>query len=169
LLKKIIVLPHIDIFFDSFFLDKKVNYGKVDKFLNPLKQKSFGFIFMASQIHYLHTNVFNYFQNFISFKATDARDISVLKNQLKLDQEYGKGYYSNKRKASYQIDYLMDLKPNVVLMKRSNLPQTFPVKLNAIDVILLVWLSLFSLIEIFLRVCRIWRASSWSGASPGTF
>lgn len=130
LLNKVIVLPHIDIFFDSFFLDKKLNYGKIDKFLNPLRQKSFGFIFMASQIHYLHTNVFNYFQNIITFKATDSRDISILKNQLKLDFEFGKGYYSKSRKASYQIDYLMGLKPNVVLMKRSDLHQTFPVKLD---------------------------------------
>ncbi|KKL59260.1 hypothetical protein LCGC14_2217130, partial [marine sediment metagenome] len=57
---KIITIPHIDMFFESFFIDRKSDYGKINKFLDPLKEKGFGFIFSANQAHYLHANLINY-------------------------------------------------------------------------------------------------------------
>ncbi|MFX1399562.1 MAG: hypothetical protein ACFFAS_21255, partial [Promethearchaeota archaeon] len=128
--KKIIVLPHMDLFFNSFYLDQRANYGKIDKFLDPLIQKGFGLIISANQVHDLHPNVYNYFDNIITFKATDKRDISVLKNQLKLDQDFGKGYYSATRNATYQINYLLGLHENIAIMKRDDIHQPFPIKIK---------------------------------------
>jgi hypothetical protein len=67
---KFLIVPHLDLLFDGFFLDKKMQYGKIDKFLEPFVQKDFGTISSASQIRYLHPNAFNYFENIVTFKAT---------------------------------------------------------------------------------------------------
>ena len=131
--KKIMVLPNVDMFFDSYYIDKSyntANYGKIDKFIEPFLKKGFGFVFSANQIRYLHPHIFNYFHNIISLQATDPRDIAVLKNQMKLQELQGTGYYSSKRNNTYQIDYLMSMHDEEILVKRSDNYQPFPGKLN---------------------------------------
>ena len=129
-LEKILVIPHADLFFDSYYLDtnhgNNLNYGRVDKFLNPLIQKGFGFVFLSNQIRYLHPNVFNYTDNIITFKATDKRDIAVLKNQMNLQELHGAGYYSSKRKDTYQMEYLKNMRYDEIIIKRSDIYQPFP-------------------------------------------
>jgi hypothetical protein len=124
--EKILVIPHVDLFFDAFYLDYRSNYGKINKFLDPLLEKGFGFIYNANQICYIHSNVFTYFNNLITFRATDTRDISVLKNQMNLQELHGTGYYSRSRSNTYQIDYLMNMEKNEVIVKRSDIHQAFP-------------------------------------------
>jgi len=128
--EKFFFLPHIDIIFDGFFLDKNIRYGKIDKFLSPLFQKGFGLICTCSQAHYLHPNIYNHFDNFITFKATDSRDVAVLSNQLSLEQLHGKGYYSKSRHEPYQIRYLKSMKKDEALMKRADIYQPFPIKID---------------------------------------
>ncbi|MEE9379184.1 MAG: hypothetical protein V3V33_14250, partial [Candidatus Lokiarchaeia archaeon] len=127
--KKIIVIPHIDLFFDSYYIDTNygtANYGKIDKFIEPLLHRGFGVIFSANQIRYLHPHVFNYFQNVITFRANDKRDLAVLKNQMNLQELHGTGYYSSKRNNTYQIDYLMNMQNDEIIVKRSDIYQPFP-------------------------------------------
>ena len=131
--KKIMVLPNVDMFFDSYYIDKSyntANYGKIDKFIKPFLKKGFGFVFSANQIRYLHPHIFNYFPNIISLQATDPRDIAVLKNQMKLQELQGTGYYSSKRNNTYQIDYLMSMHDEEVLVKRFDNYQPFPGRLD---------------------------------------
>jgi len=131
--KKIMVLPNVDMFFDSHYIDTSyntANYGKIDKFIEPFLKKGFGFVFSANQIRYLHPHIFNYFHNIISLQATDPRDIAVLKNQMKLQELQGTGYYSSKRNNTYQIDYLMSMHDEEILVKRSDIYQPFPGKLD---------------------------------------
>jgi hypothetical protein len=131
--KKIIVIPHTDLFFDSYYIDTNfgtANYGKIDKFIEPLLQRGFGLIFSANQIHYLHPHIFNYFQNIITFRANDTRDIAVLKNRMLLQELHGTGYYSSKRNNTYQIDYLMNMQDNETIVKRSDIYQPFPGKIQ---------------------------------------
>ncbi|MBY9020778.1 MAG: hypothetical protein KGD67_06960, partial [Candidatus Lokiarchaeota archaeon] len=94
---KFIVLPHIDVVFDGYFLDKKIQYGKIDKFFTPFFENGFGTVYSASQIRYLHPNVFNYFNNIVTFRASDKRDVAVLNGQMNLENLHGVGYYSNRR------------------------------------------------------------------------
>ncbi|MFX1338947.1 MAG: hypothetical protein ACFFDK_10085 [Promethearchaeota archaeon] len=124
--KKLIVIPRIDIIFETIYLEKTMNYGRIDKFLDPLRREGFGLICLANQIHYLHPNVFNYFQNIVSFRANYGGDIKVLKNIMNLQELHGTGYYTSSRNNTYQIDYLMNMKENDVLIKRSDLYQPFP-------------------------------------------
>ncbi|MFW9987739.1 MAG: hypothetical protein ACFFC3_03710 [Candidatus Odinarchaeota archaeon] len=127
---KIIVIPYIDLFFEQRFLDLRWNYGKISSFLDPLINKDFGFICSANQIHYLHPHIFTYFHNIITFRATDKRDIGILQNILRLQETPGIGEYSDKRHRKYQIEYLKDLTDNNILVKREDIHQSFPAKLN---------------------------------------
>lgn len=129
-IKKFLFIPHIDIIFDNLFLDTNMRYGKIDKFLSPLFEKEFGLICTSSQAHYLHPNLFNHFENFITFKATDKRDIKILSNQMSLEELHGIGYYSKSRNEAYQIRYLMSMKHDEAIMKRDDLYQSFPIKLD---------------------------------------
>ncbi len=127
--KKVIFIPNIDMFFDSFFIDNNyntTNYGKVSKFLEPFLECGFGLICSANQIRYLHPNVFSFLHNIITFRATDTRDIAVLKNQMNLQELQGTGYYSSKRNNTYQINYLMNMRENEVIIKRTDIYQPFP-------------------------------------------
>ena len=124
--KKLLYVPYIDIFFDSFFLDLKKTYDKVDIFLRPLIEKKFGLIFSAHQIHYLHPNALLYFNNYITLKATHNRDIAVLRNEMNLQELEGTGYYTPNRKHAYQILYLKNLKDNIILTRRADIGQPFP-------------------------------------------
>lgn len=127
--EKAIFIPKVDAFFDANYLDNSynaVNYGKIEKFLEPLCKRGFGLIFSANQIKYLHTNFLNYFPNILSFRATDSRDIAVLKNQMNLQELQGSGYYSSKRNNTYQIDFLKNLRGNEVIVKRADIYQPFP-------------------------------------------
>jgi len=107
-----------------------MNYGRIDKFLEPLRREGFGLICLANQIYYLHPNVFNYFQNIVSFRANYGGDIKVLQNQMNLQELHGTGYYTASRNNTYQIDYLMNMKENELLMKRSDIYQPFPAILD---------------------------------------
>lgn len=122
---KIIVSPRLDLFFDSWYLDKTSNYGLIDKFFKPLILEGFGLIGTANQVKYLHQNVFNHFHNLITFKASDKKDISILSSLMGL-QELKQGVYSITRNNSYQIAFLMSLKNNELLIKRSDINQVFP-------------------------------------------
>ena len=127
---KFLVLPHIDVVFDGFFLDKKIQYGKIDKFLNPFVEKGFGTICSASQIRYLHPNVFNYFDNIVTFRASDKRDVAVLNGQMNLENLHGVGYYSNRRNEGYQTRYIAAMKQDEAVVKREDIYQSFPVQLD---------------------------------------
>ena len=127
---KFIVLPHIDVVFDGFFLDKKVQYGKIDKFIAPFVEKGFGTMYSASQIRYLHQNVFNFFDNIVTFRATDKRDVAVLNGQMNLENLHGVGYYSSRRNEGYQSRYIGAMKQNEAVVKREDIYQSFPVELD---------------------------------------
>ncbi len=127
---KFIVMPHIDVVFNGFFLDKKVQYGKIDKFFAPFVDKGFGTVYSASQIWYLHPNVFNYFDNIVTFRASDKRDIAVLNGQMNLESLHGVGYYSKRRNEGYQTKYISAMKQNEAVVKREDIYQSFPVQLD---------------------------------------
>ena len=127
---KFIVLPHIDVIFDGYFLDKKIQYGKIDKFFTPFVNHRFGTIYSASQIRYLHPNVFNYFDNIVTFRASDKRDVAVLNGQMNLENLHGVGYYSNRRNEGYQTRYIAAMKQNEAVVKREDIYQLFPVQLD---------------------------------------
>ena len=127
---KFIVIPHIDIVFDGFFLDKKIQYGKIDKFFSPFVNKGFGTLTSASQIRYLHPNVFNYFNNIVTFRTSDKRDVAVLNGQMNLENLHGVGYYSSRRNEGYQTRYIGAMKQNEVVVKREDIYQSFPVQLD---------------------------------------
>ncbi|MFW9819653.1 MAG: hypothetical protein ACFFE5_08595, partial [Candidatus Thorarchaeota archaeon] len=124
--EKFIIIPNIDIFFDSYFLDLKRNYDKVDIFLKPLLENNFGLILSANQIHYLHANFLLYFNNIITLKTTDTRDVSILRNLMNLQEIEGIGYYTRSRNQTYQIRYLKNMKVNEVLIRREDIDQPFP-------------------------------------------
>jgi hypothetical protein len=138
---KFIIMPHIDIIFDGFFLDKKIQYGKIDKFFDPLVEKSFGTIYSASQIRYLHPNVFNYLNNIVTFRATDKRDMAVLNGQMNLESLHGVGYYSASRNEGYQARYIGNMKQDEAVVKRSDIYQIFPVKLDLEEIRMIKTLS----------------------------
>ena len=123
---KIIVVPHVDLFFEARFLDMRLNYGKINSFLDPLVEHGFGLLFSANQIHYLHPNIHTYFSNIITFRATHNRDVAILKNLLSLQEIPGAGVYSQYRHQKYQIEYLKSLNLNYTLIKRDDIYQTFP-------------------------------------------
>ena len=127
---KSLILPHIDIIFDAFFLDKNMRYGRIDKFFQPLRNAGFGLICLASQARYLHSKLFSEFENLITFKATDNRDIATLKSTMGLDYVHGKGIYSKNRNESYQINYLMSMRFKEALMKRDDIYQPFPIEIE---------------------------------------
>lgn len=129
-ISKFIIMPHIDIIFDGFFLDKKIQYGKIDKFFDPLVENEFGTIYSASQIRYLHPNVFNYLSNMVTFRANDKRDMAVLNGQMNLESLHGVGYYSTSRNEGYQARYIGNMKPDEAVVKRNDIYQTFPVKFD---------------------------------------
>ncbi len=132
---KIIIMPTIDIFFDSRYITTQSHYGKIDKFLGTLQQKGFGLICSANQVHSLHQNVCTYFPNIMAFKAVDNRDIMLLKNLMNLQELVGTGYYSSKRNNTYQIEYLKNLNKCRALIKRGDIFQVFPVLLEYEDII----------------------------------
>jgi hypothetical protein len=116
--------------FDQYFLEKNMKYGKIGKLISPLLQAGHGIICTASQAHFLHSNIFSIFQNYIAFKATDTRDISTLRNVLNLEELHGQGYYSKNRNEAYQSRYLMTMRSHEALMKRDDIYQPFPVEFD---------------------------------------
>jgi hypothetical protein len=127
-------MPYIDIFFDSFFLDNKRNYDKIDIFLRPLVENEFGMIFSAQQVHYLHSNFLLYFKNIMSLRTTDNRDIKFLQNLMNLHELQGIGVYSRTRNQTYQIHYLKNMKDNEVIVKREDIEQPFPGDIDFEDI-----------------------------------
>ncbi len=125
---KCLVLPHIDLTFDAFFIDKNMRYGRIGKFFDPLQKHGFGLIATTSQVRYLHSNLFTYFENFVSFKAIDSRDIKTLKNLMGLDNVHGTGIFSKTRNEPYQVQYLMSMRFNEALIKRNDIYQPFPIE-----------------------------------------
>jgi len=130
---KFLIVPHLDVLFDGFFLDKKMHYGKIDKFLEPFVQKGFGTICSTSQIRYVHPNAFNYFENIVTFKATDKRDSAVLSSLMNLEALHGTGYYSRSRNEGYQLRYIESMKKDEAVVKREDIYQPFPVEFNLKD------------------------------------
>jgi len=131
---KFIFLPHVDIVFENKYLDKVANYGVIDKFFDPLQEKNFGIICSANEIRYLHPNIYKFLSNLVTFRTTDSRDIATLSNLLNLNELHGTGYYSSTRNENYQLHFLRNLKRNQILMKRSDVDQSFPVLLQIEDV-----------------------------------
>ena len=123
--EKIIVIPYIDSLFDQRHLYYKANYGKVNKFLDPLINQNYGLIFSSNQVFDLHSSVFKFFDNIITFKATDNRDIATLSNLMNLQELIGKGVYSSYRKQTYQISFLKTMTEDEVVIKRSDVHQPF--------------------------------------------
>ncbi|MFX1524009.1 MAG: hypothetical protein ACFFCC_10915 [Promethearchaeota archaeon] len=128
--EKIIIIPHIDLFFDDFFIDRISHYGKINKFINPLVEKRFGFLFSANQAHYLHHNLVSFFDNIVAFNTKDSRDIAAISNVMGLQELEGIGYYSRSRNQTYQFRYLMSMKNKKAVVKRSDIYQPFPVQLE---------------------------------------
>jgi hypothetical protein len=128
--EKVLIIPHTDIFFDSFFIDKSSDYGKINKFLDPLLQKRFGIIFLANQAHYLHHNLVSFFNNIIAFNTRDSRDIAAISNVMGLQELQGIGYYSRSRNQTYQFRYLMSMKYDEAVVKRADIYQPFPVQME---------------------------------------
>ncbi|MFX1428299.1 MAG: hypothetical protein ACFFBE_17730, partial [Promethearchaeota archaeon] len=126
-IKKLLIIPHVDILFRREFIDQKSDYGKINKFLDPLIEKGFGLIFCANQMHYLHQNLIKYFNNIVSFKTTDKRDIAAVSSVMNLQELEGTGYYSRSRNQTYQIKYLMSLQDKEAVVKRADVYQAFPV------------------------------------------
>ena len=124
--KKVMIIPGIETFFDSFFMDRRGSKGKINTFLDPLVRKGFALIFLANQIHYLHDHFFSYITNFLTFQATDRRDTTSLGNHMNLQELPGSGIYSRSRNYTFQINYLKTLKDNNVLIKRDGRTQPFP-------------------------------------------
>ncbi|MFX1497982.1 MAG: hypothetical protein ACFFBH_10670 [Promethearchaeota archaeon] len=131
---KFLFIPHIDIIFQEKFLDANGEYSKINKFFLPLLQKNFGFICLCNNIHYLHSNVFNFFHNIVTFRGTNQQDISVLANHMNLNELHGTGYYNARRKETYQIPYLKNLINNRALMKRDDIYQSFPITIDGEDI-----------------------------------
>ncbi|TKJ26589.1 MAG: hypothetical protein CEE42_04415 [Promethearchaeota archaeon Loki_b31] len=131
---KFLIVPHLDVIFDGFFIDKKVNYGIIDKFLEPFQQKGFGTICSASQIRYIHPNAFNYFENLVTFKATDKRDSATLGSLMNLESLHGIGYYSRSRNEGYQLKYIASMKKDEAVVKREDIYQPFPVEFDLKEV-----------------------------------
>jgi hypothetical protein len=127
---KTIVMPNVDLFFDKWYLDKISNYGKIPSFLDPLTERGFGFIFMLGQINKTHPNLLSRFPNMLSFRANTDEEIRILKNFMNLRDLLETGFYSSKRKDAYQVHYLKTLPDDQVLMTRSDVDQTFPVKIS---------------------------------------
>ena len=125
--KKKIFIPNSDLFFESFYLDRNMDYTKINLFLDPLLQRGFGLILSANQIRYLHSNLLTYFNNIITFKAIDLNDINTIRTILNLQELTGKGIYSASRNNAYQITYLKTMSGNNVLIKRDDIEQSFPV------------------------------------------
>ncbi|MFW9823118.1 MAG: hypothetical protein ACFFE4_09295, partial [Candidatus Thorarchaeota archaeon] len=128
--EKIIIIPHMDLFFDNFFIDRFSDYGKINKFLNPLVEKRFGVLFSANQAHYLHHNLVSFFDNIAVFNTKDSRDIAAISNVMGLQELEGIGYYSRSRNQTYQFRYLMSMKNKEAVIKRSDVYQPFPVQLE---------------------------------------
>lgn len=128
--EKIIIIPHVDSFFDSHYLDVKMSPDRIDLFLDPLLQHGFGLIFSANQVRYLHANLFTYFNNIFTFKAIDSKDMAFLSNLMNLQELQGKGYYTSARKQTYQISYLKTMKNDEILIKREDIYQPFPARIE---------------------------------------
>lgn len=125
--EKDIFIPHIDMFFRSINIERNNDYGKIYKFLDPLIEKGFGLLFGANQMYYLHSNLVKYFDNIVTFRTTDKRDIGALVNRMNLQEMHGTGIYSRSRKETYQIQYLESMKSEEAIVKRSDIYQAFPV------------------------------------------
>ncbi|GAH01537.1 unnamed protein product, partial [marine sediment metagenome] len=125
--ERYIFIPHIDMFFRSFNIERNNDYGKIYKFLDPLIEKGFGLLFGANQMYYLHPNLVKYFNNIVTFRTTDKRDIGALINRMNLQEMHGTGIYSRSRKETYQIQYLESMKSQEAIVKRSDIYQAFPV------------------------------------------
>jgi hypothetical protein len=129
---KFLVIPNLDLIFDVYFLEKPMKYGKISKLMTPLLQKGFGFICSVDQIHHIHPQVLTILDNYIAFKSIDLRDISTLRNLLNLEEMHGTGMYSKSRNELYQARYLMTMRPLEAIMKRSDIYQPFPIKINSL-------------------------------------
>jgi hypothetical protein len=145
--KKFIVMPYVDVFFDSYYLDNKRNYDRVDLFLKPLIEHDFGLIFSANQTRYLHSNFLLFFNNFITLRAWDNRDIGILRSLMNLQELHGTGYYSSKRNNTYQLGYLQNMKDNEVLIRRDDIDQPFPAYIEWEKVINNSMMSYESIVE----------------------
>jgi len=132
--EKVIVVPHADIFFDSFFIDRFSDYGKINKFLDPLIEKGFGLMLSANQAHYLHHNLVSFFDNIVAFQTKDSRDIAAIKNVMGLQELEGTGYYSRSRSQTYQFKYLMSMKNAEAVVKRADIYQPFPILMEWKDI-----------------------------------
>ncbi len=126
---KLLAMPNVEYFFDKFYLDKFVKPYTIDRFLDPLKEKGFGFMFLVNEVNKLHPTSFDYIQNFMALKTVQPADLMVLKNLLNL-QEIGQGYYTKSRKNTYHIDFLKQLRDNNAIVSRDDIYQPFPVKID---------------------------------------
>jgi hypothetical protein len=127
---KILVIPHLNLVFDENYLDKELNMGKIDSFLEPLRRAGFGFLFSADQIHYLHPHFLKYFRNLLTFHASDSRDGKKLKHLMGLQEFGGQGYYTKTRNTTYQMEYLKRMPENEAIVMREDVNQPFLVNLD---------------------------------------
>jgi hypothetical protein len=131
---KIVILSHLDLVFDENYLDKELDPGKIDTFLEPLYRAGFGFMVSANQIHYLHSHFITYFKNILTFHAPDYRDGEKLKPLMGLQEFGGQGFYSKTRNTTYQMEYLRRMPEDEAILMREDVNQPFLVNLDLFDI-----------------------------------
>ncbi|MBN1801440.1 MAG: hypothetical protein JW891_08040 [Candidatus Lokiarchaeota archaeon] len=128
--EKILVIPHIDAFFEESYLNKMGNYGKIDKFLGSLFNLGFGVIASANKARYLHEHAFSFFKNLATFRIFNKCDASYIGYSMNFRKLHGSGIYSSSRNETFQINYLSTMTPAEIVVKRSDIDQPFPVQLD---------------------------------------
>jgi len=78
----------------------------------------------------LHPHVYTYFNNYITLKTTNIEDIKKVEKQMNFRNLHGTGIFGKERKEAFQREYLMNLKPREMIIKRHDIEQPFPLKLE---------------------------------------
>lgn len=128
--EKILVIPHIDTIFESYYLEKTNNYGMIDKFLGKFFQRGFGVISSANKASYLHDHAFSFFNNIATFRIYQKQDASQISYIMNFRKVHGSGIYSSRRNETFQVNYMSTMQPYEVVVKRSDINQPFPVELE---------------------------------------
>ncbi|MFX1276033.1 MAG: hypothetical protein ACFFBP_18155 [Promethearchaeota archaeon] len=128
--EKIIFIPHIEIMFNSRFLDKHGKQGKIDLFFEPLKNAGLGIVVSSEAITSLHPHVYTFFTNYAALRTTERQEIKQIVNLMNFSKLHGTGIYSSSRNETFQESYLMNMKDDEIIVRRSDINQPFPVKLD---------------------------------------
>lgn len=129
--EKILFFPQVDAAFNAQFIKRTGNHGKIDAFIEPLKKMGFGLVAVTESISHVHPHVYPYFRNYIALKTTEREDISRIEKLMNFRALHGRGIYGKERNEAFQLEYLTTMKPWEMIIKRSDVEQPFPLKLDA--------------------------------------